>query len=82
VDPERQTVVRHLRHMPEHIIRAHMPASLFGEFSRKAEHLRLSTSDLASNLLMAIVTSNIHEAVLDDDDRDTTHAVAQAVSRK
>jgi hypothetical protein len=45
-----------------------MPASLYAEFHRKAEHLNLSPSGLASNLLTAITTSNIFEAVLDDDE--------------
>jgi hypothetical protein len=47
---------------------ARMPASLYAEFHRKAEHLKLSPSALASNLLTAITTSNIFEAVLDDDE--------------
>ena len=51
-----------------HDIVAHMPASLYAEFHRKAEHLNLSPSALASNLLTAITTSNIFEAVLDDDE--------------
>jgi hypothetical protein len=51
-----------------HDIVAHMPASLYAEFHRKAEHLNLSPSGLASNLLTAITTSNIFEAVLDDDE--------------
>jgi len=50
-----------------HIIRAHLPTPLFSEFSRKAEDLQLSASGLASNLLAAIATSRIYEAVLDDD---------------
>lgn len=66
-DPPRQTAVRRMRRMPDHIIRAHIPAPHFGNFNRKAEHLQLSASDLASNLLTAIATSNIYEAVLDDD---------------
>jgi hypothetical protein len=45
-----------------------MPAQLFVEFHRKAEHLRMSPSVLASNLLAAITLSNIFEAVLDDQD--------------
>ena len=58
-----------LVHSPAiHDIVAHMPASLYAEFHRKAEHLKLSPSALASNLLTAIVTSNIFEAVLDDDE--------------
>jgi hypothetical protein len=51
-----------------HDIIAHMPAPLFVEFHRKAEHLRMSPSVLASNLLAAITLSNIFEAVLDDQD--------------
>jgi hypothetical protein len=52
---------------PIHDVVARMPASLYAEFHRKAEHLRISPSALASNLLAAITTSNIFEAVLDDD---------------
>jgi hypothetical protein len=58
-----------LVHSPSiHDIVAHMPTSLYAEFHRKAEHLKLSPSALASNLLTAITTSNIFEAVLDDDE--------------
>jgi hypothetical protein len=58
-----------LVHSPSiHDIVAHMPASLYAEFHRKAEDLKLSASALASNLLAAITTSNIFEAVLDDDE--------------
>lgn len=46
----------------------HMPAPLFVEFHRKAEHLRMSPSVLAGNLLAAITLSDIFEAVLDDRD--------------
>jgi len=56
-----------IRQVPAHIIRAHMPEPLFSEFSRKAEDLQLSASTLASDLLKAIATSKIYEAVLDDD---------------
>jgi hypothetical protein len=45
---------------------AHLPAPLSIEFHRKAEHLQISASMLASRLLEAIVISNIYEAVLDD----------------
>ena len=47
---------------------AHLPAPLSSEFHRKAEHLQLSASMLASRLLEAIVISNIYDAVLDDED--------------
>ena len=47
---------------------AHLPASLSAEFHRKAEHLQISASVLASRLLEAIIVSNIYEAVLDDKD--------------
>jgi hypothetical protein len=47
---------------------AHLPVSLSIEFHRKAEHLQISASVLASRLLEAIVVSNIYEAVLDDED--------------
>jgi hypothetical protein len=57
-----------VRSLSIHDIVAHMPASLYAEFHRKAEHLKLSPSALASNLLTAITTSNIFEAVLDDDE--------------
>ena len=67
VVPAAQSVDSFQPRIPDHIIRAYLPAPLFGEFSRKAEHLRLSASGLASHLLMAIATSNIYEAVLDDD---------------
>jgi len=43
-----------------------MPAPPYVEFLRKAEHLRMSPSFLASNLLAAITISNIFEAVLGD----------------
>ena len=58
--------VQHTHPLPNHIIVAHMPAALFVEFHRKAEHLQIPISILASNLLAAIATSNIYEAVLDD----------------
>jgi hypothetical protein len=59
----------HLVHpMSHHTIVAHMPAPLFVEFHRKAEHLQVPVSILASNLLAAIATSNIYDAVLDDKD--------------
>jgi hypothetical protein len=51
-----------------HDVVAHIPAPLYAEFHRKAEHLRMSPSVLASNLLIAITLSNIFEAVLDEDD--------------
>jgi hypothetical protein len=54
--------------MSDHTIVAHMPAPLFVEFHRKAEHLQVPVSILASNLLAAIATSNIYDAVLDDED--------------
>jgi hypothetical protein len=46
---------------------ARMPARLYFDFHRKAEHLRMPVSTLASNLLTAIASSNIYEAVLDDE---------------
>jgi hypothetical protein len=51
----------------DQVIRAQMPKLLFVEFGRKAEQLQLSAPGLASRLLTAIATSNIYEAVLDDD---------------
>jgi hypothetical protein len=50
------------------LLLARLPASLSIEFHRKAEHLQIPASDLASRLLAAIVDSNIYEAVLDDED--------------
>jgi len=47
---------------------AHLPPSLSFEFHRKAEQLQIPPSVLASNLLAAIVDSNLYEAVLDDND--------------
>ena len=49
-----------------HAIVTCLPASLFTEFRRKAEDLRIPASVLAKRLLAAIVVSNIYEAVLDD----------------
>ncbi|MGN6732030.1 MAG: hypothetical protein ACTHMB_08665 [Candidatus Binatia bacterium] len=50
------------------LLLARLPASLSIEFHRKADHLQMSASDLASRLLAAIVDSDIYEAVLDDQD--------------
>ncbi len=59
--------MRHaLEHAPEHTVVAYMPAPLYAEFHRKALHLHRPVSILASMLLNAIATSNIYEAVLDD----------------
>jgi hypothetical protein len=58
--------LHHTHPLSDHIIVAHMPTALFVEFHRKAEHLQIPISILASNLLAAIATSNIYEAVLDD----------------
>ena len=60
--------VHHAHPMSDHTIVAHMPAPLFVEFHRKAEHLQVPVSILASNLLAAIAISNIYDAVLDDED--------------
>jgi hypothetical protein len=49
------------------LLPARLPASLSIEFHRKAEHLQMPASDLASRLLAAIVDSDIYEAVLDDE---------------
>src|SRR5205823_1356556 len=54
-------------HAPEHLVVAYMPAPLYAEFHRKALHLHRPVSILASMLLNAIATSNIYEAVLDDE---------------
>ncbi len=66
----RQPGVGHLRraleHAPEHMVVAYMPAPLYAELHRKALHLHRPVSILASMLLNAIATSNIYEAVLDD----------------
>jgi hypothetical protein len=58
-----------VRPASEHTIVARMPATLYSDFFRKAEHLQLPVSVLASNLLAAIATSDIYEAVLDDAER-------------
>jgi hypothetical protein len=58
----------HDAHSSDHTILVHMPARLFVEFHRTAEHLEMSVSALAGKLLAAITTSNIYNAVLDDKD--------------
>jgi hypothetical protein len=63
-----RTSVPLVRSPSVHDVVAHIPASLYAEFHRKAEHLRMSPSALASNLIMAITLSNIFEAVLDEED--------------
>lgn len=68
VDQASQNSVHQVQRGSDHTIMAHMPAPLFVEFYRKAENLQISASGLASNLLAAIATSNIYEAVLDDED--------------
>ena len=68
VDRASQNSVRQVQRASDHTIMAHMPAPLFVEFYRKAENLQISASGLASNLLAAIATSDIYEAVLDDKD--------------
>lgn len=60
--------VHHVHPKLDHTIVAYMPPQLFVEFHRKAEHLKMPVSNLASNLLAAIATSDIYEAVLDDKD--------------
>jgi hypothetical protein len=63
-----------LMHSPSiHDVVARVPASLYAQFHRKAEHLKLSPSALASHLLAAIIISNIFEAVLDDDAPSRDH---------
>src|SRR5262249_19911977 len=47
------------------LLLARLPASLSIEFHRKAEHLRIQASYLATRLLAAIVESDLYEAVLD-----------------
>ena len=49
------------------LLLARLPASLCIEFHRKAEHLQMRASDLASRLLAAIVDSDLYDAVLDDE---------------
>jgi hypothetical protein len=51
-----------------HDIVAHIPGPLYAAFHRKAEHLRMSPSALASSLLVAITVSDIFDAVLDEKD--------------
>ncbi len=65
---QRATELQHTPSRMTHGIVAHMPASLYVEFQHKAEHLRMSPSVLASNLLAAITISDIFAAVLDDQD--------------
>jgi len=50
----------------ESSIVSYLPASVFGEFNRKADELNLSASTLASMLLNVIATSDLYKAVLDD----------------
>jgi hypothetical protein len=66
--PERTAPIPldHGRAMSEHTIVARIPAQLYADFFRKAEHLQIPVSALASNLLAAIAISDIYEAVLDD----------------
>jgi hypothetical protein len=68
VDQTLQDSAHQVGRGPDHTIMAYIPAPLFVEFYRKAENLQMSASGLASNLLAAIATSNIYEAVLDDKD--------------
>ena len=65
---EPPTADRQTQQKLDRVIRAQMPTHLFVEFGRKAEQLQLSAPGLASRLLEAIATSNIYEAVLDDND--------------
>jgi hypothetical protein len=64
----RNAMSKPVRASSDQSIVAHLPPSLSIEFHRKAEHLQISASVLASRLLAAIVDSNIYEAVLDDKD--------------
>jgi len=48
------------------LIVSYLPASVFGEFNRKADELNLSASKLASMLLNVIATGDLYKAVLDD----------------
>jgi hypothetical protein len=64
----RSALPRHIHSPSEHTIVARMPAQLYFDFHRKAERLQMPVSVLASNLLAAIASSNIYEAVLDDKD--------------
>jgi hypothetical protein len=66
----RSALPRHIQSPSDHTIVARMPARLYFDFHRKAEHLQMPVSVLASNLLTAIASSNIYEAVLDDEDKD------------
>ncbi len=45
---------------------SYLPASVFAEFNRKADELRMSASALASMLLNVVATSDLYKAVLDD----------------
>jgi hypothetical protein len=51
---------------PEHTVVAYMPAPLYAEFNRKAAHLDLPVSMLATMLLNEIASSDLYKAVLDD----------------
>jgi len=69
--PADQALQKPIHQVPggsDHAIVAHLPAPLVVEFYQKAENLQVSPSGLAKNLLVAIVTSNIYDAVLDDKD--------------
>jgi len=63
----RSALPRHIHSPSDHTIVVRMPARLYFDFQRKAEHLQMPVSILASNLLTAIARSNIYEAVLDDE---------------
>ena len=64
----RNALPKHFHSPSDHTIVVQLPARLYFDFHRKAEHLQMRVSALASNLLTAIATSNIYEAVLDDGD--------------
>lgn len=64
----RNALPRHIHSPSDHTIVARMPGRHYFDFQRKAERLKMPVSVLASNLLTAIASSNIYEAVLDDKD--------------
>jgi hypothetical protein len=60
---------RHIHSPLDHTIVVQLPARLYFDFHRKAEHLQMRVSALARDLLTAIASSNIYDAVLDEDNR-------------
>jgi hypothetical protein len=57
-----QQLAEHVSLVPEHMVVAFMPAPLYAEFNRKAAHLDMPVSILASTLLNVIATSDLYKA--------------------